>query len=267
MISSDNELRQEWNRTVDQVLIAGGSLEEVTEFKTIEITAKVSESIRKNGNEPGLFAKILRFAIEVLKEFLDLLMRGGGKEASEKGRNDNDLIHETQHTTKVSEAEYNQVRVEFMRMDSIHQNLNRCNRKVYALQKQKKSLQELLDTSPHNLFKRKERKIMEERIAGLQRQIEMARIQLEAIPKWHGFADVKSVEAAYRASKKALEEMQVKMGDTGRKTIIESKPMTQKQKISILKELAAKRAETQQRDTKKRGKEHGREEMLGAEIG
>ena len=34
VITQDNELRQEWNRTVDQVLIAGGSQEEVTEFKT-----------------------------------------------------------------------------------------------------------------------------------------------------------------------------------------------------------------------------------------
>ena len=36
VITKDNELRKEWNRTVDQVLIAGGSQEEVTEFKTLQ---------------------------------------------------------------------------------------------------------------------------------------------------------------------------------------------------------------------------------------
>ena len=39
-IRSDNELRQEWNQTVDQILIAGGSQEEVTEFKREEVAQK-----------------------------------------------------------------------------------------------------------------------------------------------------------------------------------------------------------------------------------
>jgi hypothetical protein len=45
VITANNELRQKWNRTVDQILIAGGTQEEVTEFNTKEITSKVSESM------------------------------------------------------------------------------------------------------------------------------------------------------------------------------------------------------------------------------
>lgn len=74
-IAADNKHRQKWNRTVDQVLIAGGAQAEVTEFKTEEITSKESESIRQNGNDPKLFSQIIAFAITVLKEFLDILMR------------------------------------------------------------------------------------------------------------------------------------------------------------------------------------------------
>lgn len=36
-IEADNALRQEWNRTVDQVLIAGGTHEDVVEFKADEV--------------------------------------------------------------------------------------------------------------------------------------------------------------------------------------------------------------------------------------
>ena len=50
-IRSDNQLRQEWNQTVDQVLIAGGSQEEVTEFKWEEVVQKVSESVKIRGTQ------------------------------------------------------------------------------------------------------------------------------------------------------------------------------------------------------------------------
>lgn len=73
-IQSDNELRKEWNRTVDQVLIAGGSQEDVIDFKKEYVTDKVAESIRINGNQPGIFAAVLQKALNVLKIFLHFLM-------------------------------------------------------------------------------------------------------------------------------------------------------------------------------------------------
>ena len=120
MITADNELRQEWNRTVDQVLIAGGSHEEVTEFKTEEITSKISESIQKNGNDPSLFSQIIRFAIAVLKEFLDILMRKNPAEIQ-----------------KAEEADAGR--------DTVSE-------------KQQRSLQDVLDTTPRDIFHWKERK-------------------------------------------------------------------------------------------------------------
>lgn len=66
-IKADNALRQEWNRTVDQVLVAGGTHEDVVEFKSDEVVTKVSASVQENGFQPGLLASILRRAISVLK--------------------------------------------------------------------------------------------------------------------------------------------------------------------------------------------------------
>ena len=66
-IAADNKHRQKWNRTVDQVLIAGGAQAEVTEFKTEEITSKESESIRQNGNDPKQKRSKLRAITNSLK--------------------------------------------------------------------------------------------------------------------------------------------------------------------------------------------------------
>ena len=243
-ITSDNELRQEWNRTVDQVLIAGGSQAEVTDFKKSEVTEKVAESIRENGNAPGLFSQVLQFAIAVLNEFLDLLMRDIEPDISEPEKAEVSQQAKTLETAEISDAEFRKAESEFMRMEGIHQKLNKANRKVYALQKQQKSLQVTRDTIPNNIFHRKDRKAIEDRIEGLQRQIDLAYAQLEAIPKQHGFGDVKSSEAAYWAAKANLESQKDKMGGTGKGAVVKNaRAKTQKQKVSVLKELADRRLE------------------------
>ncbi len=265
VITTDNELRQEWNWAVDQVLIAGGSQEEVTEFKTEEITSKISESIRDNGNDPSLFSQIIRFAIAVLQEFLDLLMRNTPAEiekAKEIGEEQNAVSPKSEVATA---GDLRNAEAEFRPLDAVHQKLNKVNRKLHALQKQQRSLQDVLDTAPQDLFHRKERKALEERIAGIGRQIDLTRTELEAIPKQYGFGDVKSAEAAYKATKAKLESLKETRDDTGKEKFkVRSK--TQKQKVSALKELAARRLEVQQREVERRSKERGRKEVFGEEI-
>ncbi len=235
VIASDNELRQEWNRTVDQVLIAGGTHEEVTEFKTAEVTAKVAASFYKNGNDPGLFSQLLRFAIDVLKEFLDILMKADPPKA-------------TPPVTEPADAEYRKAKADFLQMDVVHQRLNKCNRKLYALQKRKKAAIDTLNSMPRDLFHRKDRKEKEEQIEGLQRQIDLTRSQLESIPRQFGFKDVRGAEAAYKSMKAKMETLKMRLGivDDSIETVF--KPQSQKQKVSVLKELATRRLEMQHSD-------------------
>lgn len=265
VITADNELRQEWNRTVDQVLIAGGTQEEVTEFKAEEITFKVSESIRDNGNDPRLFSQIICFAIAVLKEFLDILMRKEPAQIKKTDEADTDRDTISEKQDRASAAELLEAEAQFQRMDAVHQSLNKCNRKLYALQKQQSSLQDVLETTPRDIFHRKERKALEERIAGIGRQIDLTRTQMEVIPKQHGFDDVKSMEASYKAAKAKLESLKETLGGTGKEEF-KIKPRPQKQKVSALKELAARRLEAQQRESERHSKECGRKEVLGEEI-
>ncbi len=67
-IQADNEARQEWNRTVDEALVAGAVSEEIAEVKKENISLPVKESIQKKGQKPGLLRQILKKAVAVLAE-------------------------------------------------------------------------------------------------------------------------------------------------------------------------------------------------------
>lgn len=67
-IKADNEARQEWNRTVDEALVAGVASEEVAEVKKENISLAVKESIQKEGQKPGLLRQVLKKAVAVLRE-------------------------------------------------------------------------------------------------------------------------------------------------------------------------------------------------------
>ncbi len=66
-IKADNEIRMEWNRTVDRAIVSGVSDTEIVELKKEEITDKVKESVEQNGQKPGLFGDIVRAAILLLE--------------------------------------------------------------------------------------------------------------------------------------------------------------------------------------------------------
>ena len=253
-IRSDNQLRQEWNQTVDQVLIAGGSQEEVTAFKREEVVQKVSESVQIHGPQPGLLAGILRRAIAVLKEFLDLLMQSVKEEPEvrETGKSSSRTGSELHEKQKSEHPDSRDAEFRFMRIESVHQKLYKTNRKLYALQKQKETVQLALDHKPKSILHRRECKELQERIDGLERQITFCRNQLFLIPDANGFASVREAEQEYHAAKKALEQVrraQAKWDGIitqDEKNIEQPKPRTQK--LSVLKQLAEKQAETSERN-------------------
>ena len=255
-IRSDNQLRQEWNQMVDQVLIAGGSQEEVTEFKQEEVMQKVSESVQTHGTQPGLLAEILRRAIAILKEFLDLLMLPA-KEVADAGamaeiadRTGSELPGKR----KSERPDSRKAELRFMKIEPVHRQLNQTNRKLYALQKQKETVQLALDYTSTSIFHRRERKELQERIDGLQRQITNCRNQLLLIPVASGFASVKDAEHEYLLAKKELEQVHraqaewdgIIMPDEENQEL--QKRKMQDQKPSVLKQLAAKQAERTSHD-------------------
>ena len=66
-IKADNEIRMEWNRTVDRAIVSGVPEAEIVEIKKTEITDRVKESVERNGNKPELYRAIVRVAILLLE--------------------------------------------------------------------------------------------------------------------------------------------------------------------------------------------------------
>ena len=138
----------------------------------------------------------------------------------------------------------------FHELHGIYQKLIKANRKQYALQKQKDSYLSALVQIPRGMLHRRDRKDLQERIDGLDRQIETVRSQMSMIPKQNGFENVTTVKMAYRSTKNALEEVRRKQAEwDGVELSVELKTKTQRQKVSVLKELAEKRAEVSERQT------------------
>ena len=117
----------------------------------------------------------------------------------------------------------------------------------------------VLDQTSRGMFHRKERKALQERIDGLDRQIGLVRSQMSMISKQNGFESVTELKTAYVNAKNALKEARRKQAEwDGVELPVELKPMTQRQKVSVLKQLAEKRLEmSEQRPENKRVESHG----------
>jgi len=69
-IQADNEVRTQWNQTVDMALIEGLSEQEVLKVKKEEISQKIWSSIQVNGKKPSLFRRIVLMAKSVLERVI-----------------------------------------------------------------------------------------------------------------------------------------------------------------------------------------------------
>ena len=215
-IQSDNELRKEWNRTVDQVLIAGGSQEEVIDFKKGYVTNKVVESIRLHGNQPGIFAAVLQKALNVLKIFLHFLMfrrekeeKKEAEEAAHRKENVN-LTEKAERPAVIFEpAELQRISVEYMHLETLHNDLDAINRKIYAIDrtitKLNKQLKKLEITIVDKALHMRERKELRKKISLEEGKLKKAKEQLKLFPAQHGFDSVQDIEQAFRNAKKDYE--------------------------------------------------------------
>ena len=70
---------------------------------------------------------------------------------------------------------------------------------------------------------------------------------MECIPQMHGYDSVKSAEAVYKHAKTALDDIRRKQAQWDGVEVRNPNPVTQQEKISVLKELAAKRLELEQK--------------------
>ena len=72
------------------------------------------------------------------------------------------------------------------------------NKKIYAINKTVETLNKQLKAIPKNIFHRKERRIIEKKIASEKEKLKKAKETLEIYPMQHLYDSVNSIEQAYR---------------------------------------------------------------------
>ena len=233
-IKKDNALRQEWNETVDQVLIAGGTQEEVIEFKKKAVTERVAESVAENGYQPGLFAELMVKAIDVLIRFLEFLMGKQNEKEKVQAAEEPAMPAKQKHQKLPDPEKLAKAKIMYLQMERRHNELSRANKKVYAIRKTIDNLKEQLAETPEKLSTRKDRRDLEAKIAVEEMRLKEAKASLQGIPKLYGYDSVKDVEAAYRKAKAIYNKLQ-RMADGM------SVPVVKQEKSSVLMELARNR--------------------------
>ena len=213
-IRKDNELREEWNQSVDQLLIAGASQEEVIEFKREQVTQKVAESVKANGRQPGLFAALLQKAIDVLHRYLKILMRFQKRCENTAIETADDSVASTGQEIALGDmpqpvdpAALQHAKAEYMYMQRIHEQLDLFNRKAYAIGKTIDSLTKKLDKISGNIFHILEKRDMEKEIAAEKAKLKKTREQIQILPKEYGYATVSDFETAFCSARLEYEEM------------------------------------------------------------
>ena len=115
-IKRNNEVRQQWNQTVNRALVSGVSEEKIMEVKQTEITDKIRQSVKRNGKHPTLFVRVIELAIGVL----ELLIRKGLE-----------VVVKQPERPKMSEGA-----AKYPRLQEIYDELNERNWAIHTEQKQ-----------------------------------------------------------------------------------------------------------------------------------
>lgn len=171
-IEADNAARRDWNRTADMALVSGIEESKIIEIRNEHVCDEASRSVQKHGWLPGLFRGIIQKAKEILMG----------------------LIRETEvppkPTLSVDMAEYRKMQKLIVKVQDEARTIKQLMHvELPKLEKQ------LAETT--GLFKGKERKALQETIAGVQQEIDRRMDRLPGILKADGYPDVQAFKRLY----------------------------------------------------------------------
>ena len=155
---------------------------------------------------------------------------------------------------------------EVMKLDRILQKMKKAEQKVYAIEKAKLRLEKDLKEVKKKWFHGKEKKELEQKIAGKRQELKKAQETLSEIPKMQGYENALEVKKAYKAAVIELEGVRKLQSEWDQKGIPEKKywiikanvPEQTRQK-SIHDRLQEKKQEVGQKQKKEQKRSHGRD--------
>ena len=227
-IEADNAARQDWNRTADMALVSGIAEAKIIEIKNEHVYNEASRSVQKHGWLPGLFRGIIQKAKDILQG----------------------LIRETEITPKptlsVDMAEYRKMQKLMVKVQDEARTIKQLmHGELPKLEKQ------LAETT--GLFKGKERKVLQEKITGIQQKIDRRMDRLPGILKEDGYPDVQVFKWMYDDATLLVEQYNRDLAAWEQQ--VNGKARTQQkppEKESILKKLREYDAEAKRRNAEQR---------------
>ena len=211
-IQADNEARQEWNRTVDEALVAGVASEKIAEVKKENISLPVKESIQKEGQKPGLLRQVLKKAVAVLREKIRAVV------APEKPELKVDMEV-------------------FRQMQNVRRKLLNIQKSIRGIDAQIQKMQNRLNelTGLSGTFRLKEKKELMNSISALiSERTEKSSLLKETVTK-AGYRSVDSFMRAFNKSHAIVEEYLKTQGEIENKDT--SSVQMQQKKQSVLDKL------------------------------
>lgn len=227
-IEADNAARKDWNRTADMALVSGIAEAKIIEIRNEHVYDEATRSVQKHGWLPGLF----RCIIQKAKEILQLLIR------------------ETELPPKpvlsVNMAEYRTMQKLMVKLQDEAKTIRHMeNVELPKLEKQ------LAETT--GLFKGKERKALQEKIAGVKQEIDHRLDRLPGILKEDGYPDVQAFKRLYDEATILVEQYNRDLAAWERQVHGGQQPQqAPTEKESIRKKLRDMEAEAKRRNDARR---------------
>lgn len=231
-IEADNAARQEWNRTADMALVSGIAEAKILEIRNEHVYDEATRSVQKHGWLPGLFRGIIQKAKEILQG----------------------LIRETaippKPTLSIDMAEYRTMQKLMNKVQDEAREIKRLKEVVKPkLEKQ------LAETT--GLFKGRERKALQEKIAAVQQEIDRRLDRIPGILKDDGYPDAQAFVKMYNKATELVEQYNRDLAAWEQQINAKGKAKPKQkppEKESILKKLREYDAEAKRRNTERKQK-------------
>ncbi len=215
-IKADNEIRMEWNRAVDHAIVSGVSEMEIVELKKTEITDRVKESVKLNGNKPELFGDIVRAAVvlleclisKVMQKVMDFMEIVVGKAV--------DAVKETPEETESRVPAKDEPSVQSERLPqpqpsvlagkypclkAVDSRLKEQNKAILGWEKKRDLLKKELSECT-GIFRGGRRKELQQEIDGIDTQISQMKKRLSSIVKEYKLDSVQAFYKEFDAAKR-----------------------------------------------------------------
>ena len=215
-IIADNEERKEWNRSVDQALIALVDRNDILAVKHNSIQDEVKKSIAENGNVPGMFAGIVKKAVTIIKDMM--------QKAYEKMESVTQSVETVVPDTKPSiNKDVKPIRIppkpqppsgidNLEHLQAVFNKIKRYGGKIRANEKTIEALEKAAGTYT-SIFQALDKIQIERDIKKLKAENEDAHLMQENIIRQYGYTTVDAFMMLYWNTKNAKDTYEKKLSD------------------------------------------------------